>query len=201
MVKNPEKKIITKKHLARLEKERLQRRYILIGGILVLVIVLGILAYGILQNIILVPRQPVAIVGNDRISTGDFQALVRFQRRQLVSQYLNMYQSMQSFGSDQNTQAYFQQQLSQINLQLDPQTLGQDVLNQLVEDVIISRKQHKEVSRSLMKRWIHLFRNNLGIFLVVLSLRSHRFYDSATSTLSATQLFLIPPTAIPPRPN
>ena len=89
MARNPETKAVTKKHLARLERERIQRRYLLIGAIVVGVAVIGLIGYGILQSAVLVPNQPIAIVGGDKITTREFQQRAKFQRRNLIQQYMN----------------------------------------------------------------------------------------------------------------
>jgi hypothetical protein len=56
MARNPESKVISKKHLARLERERIQRRYLLIGAIIITIIVLGLIGFGILQSTVLQPN-------------------------------------------------------------------------------------------------------------------------------------------------
>ena len=53
MAKEPNQKVITKKHLARLEKERLQQRYLMIGSIVVIILVIAIVGYGILDQTII----------------------------------------------------------------------------------------------------------------------------------------------------
>ena len=63
MAKEPNKQIYTKKHLARLEKERIQQRYLMIAAIIVIVVIVGIIAYGILDQTVLKTSRPVAKVG------------------------------------------------------------------------------------------------------------------------------------------
>ena len=70
MAKQPNQKIVTKKHLARLEKERLQQRYLLIGTIVVILAVIGIVVYGVLDQTVIKNMRPVARVGNLTITTG-----------------------------------------------------------------------------------------------------------------------------------
>jgi hypothetical protein len=87
MAKGQKSQLVTKKHLARQQRERLQNRYILIASIAVIVIVVGLIGYGVVQQYILTPQQPVAKVGDKAITTKQFQTYARYERVQWVQQY------------------------------------------------------------------------------------------------------------------
>lgn len=134
----------TRKHLAREERERRQSRWIIGGAALAALLATGLLGFGYFNLAVLQPRQPIARVGETEISTGDFQLAVKFQRLQLVNQYVQTLQTMQFFAGDENTSAFFQNQLNQIKLQLDDhETLGREVLNDLIDDHIIREEAQR----------------------------------------------------------
>jgi peptidyl-prolyl cis-trans isomerase D len=149
MAKKPVSKEYTKKHLARIEKERQQRRYIMIGAITVLVLVVGIILYGVLDQTVFQGLRPVAKVGNQTITAKDFQTRVRYERYQLVSQYNNILQTAQMFGSDPSFAQYFQSYLSQIETQLaDPTAFGNTVLDAMISDIAVA-DQAKQLGLSV----------------------------------------------------
>jgi peptidyl-prolyl cis-trans isomerase D len=144
MAKEQSPKIISKKHLARLEKERIQRRWIVIVSIAVIVIVVGVLGYGILDQLVLRGMQPVATVAGESITTSDFVAFAKFYRWQLIQQYIQTEQLSQMFGTDSTYSSYFSNQLSQIQTTLsDSKTVADNVLNQLIEDKLIRQEAKK----------------------------------------------------------
>ena len=131
----------TRKQLSRVQRERTQRRYTLIGTGVVAALVVGIIGFGLLDQAVLQPRQPVAVVNGEVISLAEFQKAVRFQRYQLIARYSQIAETMQLFGSDPQTSQFFEQQLQQVQLALDDTaTLGRDVLNNLVEDRLIRQE-------------------------------------------------------------
>lgn len=138
MAKQNPPKIVTKKHIARLERERRQVnliRGIALGGIL---IVAGLLAYGYLRLNVLVLREPVAEVNGEVITTGAWQERVKFQRAQLVNFYAQYSFFQQSLLGD------FSQQMQQISTRLNsPDLLGQEVIDQMVDEILIRQEAQK----------------------------------------------------------
>lgn len=194
MAKNPQKKIVTKKHLARLERERLQNRYIIIGSAIILIFVIVMVGYGFLNQYILQPNQPVAIVNEDKISTHEFQLNVRFSRQQLINQYLQTQQFMQLLGGDEANQNYFEQSLQQIQLQLESPTLGQNILDYLIEDRIIRQEAEREGITVTEEEIDAAFQTDFNYFPNGTPTPTSTQEQIATSTLSPTQLALVPPT-------
>src|SRR3972149_6900228 len=88
----------TKKHIARLERERRQTRIILFTFIGILVIVVGLLLYAYLDLNYFQLNRPVAKVGDNEITARQFEARVRMSRQQLLSQYNLYMQYYQLFG-------------------------------------------------------------------------------------------------------
>ena len=131
----PKPTIQSKKHIARLERERRQVRLIKFIAIGVVAVVILILAYGYLDLNYLQARQPVAEVNGEKITSKEFQARVMMQRNQLLNQYMQYLQYQQLFGLDVTTQ------LDQIQASLDtPTSVGQQVLDALVDEALIRQE-------------------------------------------------------------
>lgn len=143
MAKPTRPTIVSKKHLARLEREQIQRRYLIIGAAVVLVLIVGVVLYGLLDQYYLQARKPVAKVDNQTITLQQFQTRATFQRIQLINRYQSTMQFAQAFGQDP-TAGYFASTLQQISTQLqDPNTLGSSVVSQLVDEKLIQQEAQK----------------------------------------------------------
>ncbi len=128
----------TKKHIARLERERQQTRLILFAFIGIVVIVIGLLAYGYLDVNYLQYRRTIASVGDTNIPVGEWQARVRMERGRLINQMTTYQQYAQMFGI--NTTQQVQQLSSQLN---DSTSLGQSVLDQMINEELIRQEAAK----------------------------------------------------------
>lgn len=127
-------KVTSKKHLARLERERRQTRYLLFGSIGVAVIVLGVIVYGILDQTVLRQYKTVAQVGSSRVTMIEFQNAVKFNRilynRQLTA-----------FTSDSFLLQFYASQVQQMLATVsDTSQIGQQTLDSLVEDKIVEQE-------------------------------------------------------------
>ncbi len=197
MAKGQKGQVVTKKHLARQQREQLQNRYILLISIGVIVIVVGLIAYGVIQQYVIQPQQPVAQVGNTTVSAKDFQTFVRYERLQYIQQYQQYQQFAQLFGSDQTSQSYIQQYLSQIEYQMQPTNLGQNALDYLVANRIIEQEASKRgitVSDAEVNTQLESY---FGYYPNGTPTSAPTTVPIPTSTLNPTQLFLVPPTATP----
>jgi len=190
----PNPKIQSKKHIARLERERRQTKlvqYIAIGVVAAVILIVG---YGYLDINVLQKLQPVAEVNGEKITTKQFQAHVTLQRNQLLSQYVEYLQYQQVFGMD--TSAQLQQIESSLNT---PTIVGQQVMDDLIRNVLIRQEAQKR-GISVSAEEIEAFKKTQFLF----------FPDGTPSptitptqvevtypTLSAEQLALVTVTPVP----
>jgi len=130
----PKAKVQSKKHIARLERERRQVRLIKIIAVIVVVAVVLIVGYGFLDQFYLQALQPVAEVNGEKITTKEFQARVVLQRNELLNQYM-LYQQYQQFGMDVTNQ------LNQVELSLNtPSIVGQQVMDFMIGEALIRQE-------------------------------------------------------------
>lgn len=130
----PKAKIVSKKHVARLERERRQVRLIQFVAIGVVAAIFLVLAYGYLDLNYLQARQPVAEVNGEKITSKEFEARVVLQRNELLTQYMQ-YLQYQQLGLDISAQ------LQQIEFSLDtPSMVGQQVLDALIDEALIRQE-------------------------------------------------------------
>ena len=191
MAKQNSPKNISKKHIARLERERRQIgliRGIAIAGIL---IVVGLLAYGYLRLNGFALREPVAKVNGVTITTGEWQERVRFQRSQMLNMY-NQYLTYQQFGMDVT------QQLQQIQGTLDsPEILGQQVLDQMTDEILIRQEAEKRgisVSKGEVDAY---FKETFGFLPDGTATPTITPTEFVFPTLSSEQLTIFPSTSTP----
>jgi peptidyl-prolyl cis-trans isomerase D len=113
---------VTKKHLARAERERIQRRWILIGSTAIAVAIIGLLVAGWVDlNLV-----PVATVNGENISTAYFRGRVRLYEAEMVNQMA------------------LQDQTDLIAQRLEYRDIiGEEVLSRITDDIVI----HQELER------------------------------------------------------
>jgi len=181
MAKASRQKIVSKKHLARIEREQMQTRYILIGVAIIVVLVVGFAAYGLIDQLVVQPAQPVAVVNGDEITTAEFQAMVRYLRLNLIQQWYQYQQFKQMFGGD--GQSFVDQTITQLEAQLNStESMGNRAINQLVDTYLVRQEA--------AARGITISEAEIDQYLQ----ESRGFYANGTPTPTATRPAFIPPT-------
>jgi parvulin-like peptidyl-prolyl isomerase len=134
----------TRKHLARAERDRRLRIGLLAGTGAVLLAIVGLLGFGWYRVRVVEPRQPVAEVNGEIVSSAAFRGRVLFAQWNLLQQYQSLQQFITFLGGDPQTQQTYQSQLVNLQLQLsDPQTLGQSLLDQMIQEVLIRQEAQR----------------------------------------------------------
>jgi peptidyl-prolyl cis-trans isomerase D len=197
MAKNPKQPIVTKKHLARQERERRQQRIIIICAVVVVVLIVGVLLYGFINERFLKAQQPVAVVNGDSITTNEFQSRVRYNRQDLIGRAINAYQIAQLFGDSPETQANFVSQISTIQNQLDPLTVGRQTLDQQIDETLIQQEAEQRGITVSEEELDQRIQNEFGFYSEGTPTPTPTREPDPTSTFSPLQLTLLPPTETP----
>lgn len=122
------------------KREREQHRTLYIGVGVGLGLALLFLVFGIVYALFIQPNATVATVDGNKIVAKDFQKRARLEKSNLENA-LQFYQSReQQFGN----QGIFTQQINQIQSTLaSPFTLGQQTVDQMVQDILVQREAEK----------------------------------------------------------
>jgi len=145
MAKNPRtnQPNLSRKHLDRLHREQRQTRWITIGSITVIALVVLIIAYGYLDQRYFRFMRAVAEVNGEKISANEFRSFTKYYRNNLIQNAESTYQLASMFGSDTNALQSFGNQLVQIADELDPERAGNQAIDQLVDDKLIRQEAKK----------------------------------------------------------
>lgn len=134
---NKPQKELTKKHLARVEKENRQKKILTYSISAVVVIIVLLIAYGILNTTVLKDNKAVAKVGDTKITVKEFQDRVSYSRYQKINTFETYAGSY--FAS------FFQDQLLTIQNSLDNYVqFGSDTLDSMIGEVALVKKAQKE---------------------------------------------------------
>jgi len=133
-----------KKFIAQKEREDRQKRIIIISTISVLVIVLGLVAYGVIDRFVLTPKVTVIELEDLEITADQFEEQIRWRRRNMIMDVDQMLMTFQQLGGTQEVFGYFEQQLMLAVTSLQqPLLVGQEVLKALTQDIILKVEAEK----------------------------------------------------------
>jgi peptidyl-prolyl cis-trans isomerase D len=187
----------TKKHEARLARERRQKKMMtwIVGSILVIVVLL--IGFGILYDTVIKANRPVAQVGNTRITSKQFTKRVEYERLS----YVDTFTSYAASGYA----SFFQSYLLQMQDALDNYIqFGSDVLDKMINEAVVAAKAEElgitvtdeDIDKEL-ERGFGFFPNGTPTPTATVE-----FTFRPTSTLSAEQLAIITITPTPsPEPT
>lgn len=131
-------KTLTKKHIARLERERRQVAIVRTVAVVMIGVVIALLGYGYLDANVLQKQKPVAEVNGEKITIARFQERVQLQRVNMVNMYQQYQFYQQNFGMDMS------QQIQELDFYLNsPETIGQLVIDQMIGEVLIRQEAEK----------------------------------------------------------
>jgi len=186
--------VASRKHIARLEREKRQVRLVRTIAIVMSVVIIILLGYGYYSTTYLVLRKPVAEVNGENILLKEWQERVQMERINLSNQYQNYLAFQSNYGMD------LSQQLQELQNYLQfPSLLGDRVLNQMIDDKIVEQEAEKlgvtvsdqEVEDEIRAAF-QFFPNGTATPTITATTISY-------PTAGPIQLTLVPPTSSPTR--
>ncbi|MFN2112804.1 MAG: peptidylprolyl isomerase [Anaerolineales bacterium] len=147
-----------KKFIAQKQKEELQKKIIIIATISVLVIVFGLIVYGVLDRYVFTPNTAIISLEGENIKGDDFEQQARWVRRSKIMEIDQILMTIQQLGGSNDIYAYFKDQLlADVNSLEQPLLTGQEVLQTLTQDIIYrveAKKMGIEISDAEVDRAI-----------------------------------------------
>ena len=134
-----ERELTRKEERLRVRDQERNRKLFLGTGIALGLALVAILI-GAIMEFLVRPNAAAATVGEDKITTSEFRRRILLERTQLISRYQQLQLLEQQFGG----QSFFANQIAQIeSLLSNPQTLGVQVLDQLIDEKVVLQEAAK----------------------------------------------------------
>lgn len=190
------KKIVTKKHLAKKQREDKQTRLILIIAIVIGVIIIGLVGYGLVDQLMIRPAKAIASVGNENISVGEFESQVQYARVQMLYQMQTYYQYYQIFGSEYGSSYYTGAQSLAYQLYY-AESLAEGILDDMIDEILI-REAAEEMGVTVSKEEVdEAVYAAFGFYPNGTPSPTTTATVVATPTYSSDMLTLVPSTSTP----
>lgn len=186
------------KQINRVEREQRQRQIVVSAAIGIAVLLVLVIGYGLLDQLVIQKNKPVAVVNDQKISIKEFESRARYDRFQLIQNVSMLTQYAQMFGGDTSPTSYFGQQIQQTVQTLNtPSMLGQQVVQELVNDAVILQKA-KELNITVTEEELDsTIQEAFGYFAKGTPTQAPTDIPYATATLTNQQLTWLPVTPTP----
>ena len=131
---------MTRKHLARAQRDRILSQWILARTIAVAVIVIGLLIYAFVGYRLINLKKPILSVNGDEVTRATFISRVRLLQINTISE-IQYAESIMTFLQDPNYTEYYQTRIEQLGADLsNPGLQGQQVMQSLIRELIIRQE-------------------------------------------------------------
>ena len=124
----------SRKEMLIARKHERQMRNVRIAVIVIAVLIALVLGIALVNELFITPNRAVATVGETPVTLRDWQARVKFERAQRI---IFLENQLEAFGGDVGIVQQFGG--SVINELFDPQTMGQNAVNTMADEVVICR--------------------------------------------------------------
>jgi hypothetical protein len=104
---------LTRMQQSRYERDRRQRRFVILGSILVGVVTVVLLVAAVLQIAVIEPQRVVASVADQTITAQQLQKRMRYDQSELVSQYNRLSQQISQIQQSGDSSGDFLMQFYQ----------------------------------------------------------------------------------------
>jgi foldase protein PrsA len=136
----------TKKQVAISRKEARQNRIILISIAILVAVVVLIMAFGLIQELIVKPGTPVAIVNGVKIRSDDYRDFLTYSRYNQYVTISNLQDSLDQLQASPEENdfliSFYEQQLSQLQSSLA--LLPESTLDELIDNELVRQKAEAE---------------------------------------------------------
>ena len=137
---------LNRKQISRREREQRNTRWIVRGTAAVVGLMVLLLGWGLLDQYVLRPRQPVATVAGTPIRLDTYQKWVNYRRWEYRNYLAQLESQRMQFDTGDEEQAflsqYFDQQIQQIQAQIT--NLPVTVLEELIDDQLVRQEAARQ---------------------------------------------------------